>query len=149
MAAGGCWNSRPDCIFSLTNHIAIAFPPLRPFRHTQRCVSPTFCQSWLIFKMETSKRRQIPMTNACPNFSFRGLAKNVVTLFRDGFRDYFRHAYKLHTSQRQPSTRTGEFTMSAAGRASGPTLAAPGINYDHRRLPLLSPAWTVVTGTRP
>jgi len=48
-------------------------------------------------------------------------------LFRDRFRDYFRHAYKLHTSQRQPSTRTGEFTMAAAGRASGLTRAAPGI----------------------
>jgi len=46
--------------------------------------------------------------------------KNFVTLFRDGFHDYFRHAYKLHTSQRQPSMRTGEFTMVAAGRASSP-----------------------------
>jgi len=53
--------------------------------------------------------------------------KNFVTLFCNGFRDYFRHAYKLHTSQRQPSTRTGEFTMVAAGRASGPTRAVPGI----------------------
>jgi len=56
-------------IFSLTNHIAIVFPPLSPFRYTQPSVSPTFgsiqlCQSWLIFKMETSKRRQIPTTNA-------------------------------------------------------------------------------------
>jgi len=37
MAAGGCWNSRPDCIYSLTNHIAIAFSPLPPFRHTTVC----------------------------------------------------------------------------------------------------------------
>jgi len=53
--------------------------------------------------METSKRHQIPTTNACPNFSFRGLRKkNFVTLFRD----YFGHAYKLHTSQQwQHSTR--------------------------------------------
>jgi len=42
--------------------------------------------------------------------------KNCTTLFRD----YFRHAYKLHTSQREPSTRTGEFTMAATGRTSGP-----------------------------
>jgi len=55
--------------------------------------------------------------------------KNFVTLFRDGFRDYFRHAYKLHTSQRQPSTRTVEFTMAAAGWASGLTRAAPGIIF--------------------
>jgi len=74
--------------------------------------------------METSKRRQIPTTNAYPNFSFRGLRKkNFITLFCD----YFRHAYKLYTSQRQPSTRTDEFTMAAAGRAYGPTRAAPGI----------------------
>jgi len=54
-------------------------------------------------------------------------AKKSLRFFRDGFCDYFRHAYKLHTSQRQPSTRTGEFTMAAAGRASGPTRAGPGI----------------------
>jgi len=38
------------------------------------------------------------------------------------FRDYFRHAYKLHTSQRQPSTRTCEFAVAAAGRASAPAI---------------------------
>jgi len=75
------------------------------------------------FQNGDRKRRLMPTTNVCPNFSFRGLRKKFVTLFRD----YFRHAYKLHTSQRQPSTRTGEFTMAAAGQASGATRAAPGI----------------------
>jgi len=54
--------------------------------------------------METSKRRQIPTMNECPNFSFRGLRKkkNFVTLLRDYFHhaeNCFRHADKLHTSQ--------------------------------------------------
>jgi len=47
--------------------------------------------------METSKRRQIPTTNACANFSFRGLSKKKnFTLFRS-FREYFPtvHAEKL------------------------------------------------------
>jgi len=73
--------------------------------------------------METSKRRQIPSTNASKFQLQVPSQKKFVTLFRD----YFRHAYKLHTRQRQPSTRTGEFTMAAAGRAFGPTRAAPGI----------------------
>jgi len=49
--------------------------------------------------------------------------KNFITLFRD----YFHHAYNLYTSLRQPSTRTGEFTMATAGQPSGPTQAAPEI----------------------
>jgi len=48
------------------------------------------CQLWLIFKMETSKRHQIPTTNACKNFSFRGLRiKEFITLdFRDSTLTY-------------------------------------------------------------
>jgi len=55
--------------------------------------------------METSKRRQIPTTNACQNFIFRGIRikKNFVTL-KNYFRhaeNYFRHAEKVHTSQQR------------------------------------------------
>jgi len=76
--------------------------------------------------METSKRRQIPTTKACPNFSFRGprKEKNFVTLFRD----YFRHADELHTSKQRIT-----FTQYAHTRAillwpqpAGPS-ARPGL----------------------
>jgi len=121
MAAEGCWNSRPDCIVILTNHIAIAFPPLTPFRHTQRCASLSILAH---FQNGDQQKTSNTDDERVSKFQLqRPSQKNFVTLFRD----YFRHAYKLYTSQRQPSTRTGEFTMAAAGRASGPTRAAPGI----------------------
>jgi len=88
--------------------------------------------------METSKRRQMPTTNACANFSFRGLRKKNFTLFRS-FREYFRHAenyfhhcQKLHTSQQRQRpfqcAHARDLTMAAGGRAFGPTRAAPGMN---------------------
>jgi len=54
---------------------------------------------------------------------------------------HFRHAYKLHTSQRQPSTRTGEFTMAATGRARRP---GPGCarNYIFDVWTLPQKAWS-------
>jgi len=63
--------------------------------------------------METSKR-QIPTTNACPNFSFRGLRIKK-------FSYHFRQIQEVRTSQR--SIQTCDLTMAAAGRAFGP---APG-----------------------
>jgi len=75
--------------------------------------------------MDTSKRRQIPTTNACANFSFRGLRKKKnFTLFRS-FREYFRHAenyfrhcQKLHTSQQRQRpiqyAHARDLTMAAA-----------------------------------
>jgi len=85
--------------------------------------------------METSKKRQIPTTNACANFSFRGLRKKKkFTLFRSfheyfrhAERNYFRHGQKLHTSQQRQRpiqyAHARNLTMAAAGRAFG----APGI----------------------
>jgi len=98
------------------NHIAIVFPPLplldthnRLFRRplaASNSVNPGSFSKWRLAK-DVKYRQQTRVQI----FSFRGFRKkNFVTLFRD----YFRHAYKLHTSQRQPSTRTGEFTMAAA-----------------------------------
>jgi len=69
-------------------------------------VNPGSFSKWRPAKDVKYRRRtrvQIAATEA--------FAKNFVTLFRDGFRDYFRHAYKLHNSQQQPSTRKGEFTI--------------------------------------
>jgi len=115
------------------NHIAILFPPLRLLDKHNRLfrrpsaasnsVNPGSFSKWRPAKDVKYRRRTRVQISSSEAFA----KKNFVTLFRDGFRDYFRHAYKLHTSQRQPSTRTGEFTMAAAGRASGPTRAAPGI----------------------
>jgi len=87
------------------------------------------------FQTETSKRRQIPTTNACTNFSFRGLRKKknfaLFRSFREYFRhaqrNYFRHADKLHTSQQRyratQYAHTCDFTM-----AFGSYRAVPGIN---------------------
>jgi len=85
--------------------------------------------------METSKRCQIPTTNACANFSFRGLCKKknftLFCSFPNYFRhteNYFRHVSKQHTSQqqqphtkhtnhwRQPSTRTHGRFYNGRGR---------------------------------
>jgi len=85
--------------------------------------------------METSKRRQIPTTNACQNFSFRGLRikKNSWPL-PSRWENYFRHSRKLHTSQQRqrPSqyAHARDITMAAACRAFGPTRAMPGIISD-------------------
>jgi len=127
MAAGGCWNSWPDCIFSLTNHIAIAFPPcllldthndvFRQHSAASNSVNPGSFSKWRPTKDVKYWQRTRLQISASEAF-----AKNFVTLFRD----YFCHAYKLHTSQQQPSTRTGEFTMAAASRASGSSRAVPG-----------------------
>jgi len=67
----------------------------------------------------------------------RGKMKNF-TLFCS-FREYFRHANKLHTSQQlQPHTKRTNSTRTharfyycrrAASRACGPDRAAPGITY--------------------
>jgi len=86
-------------------------------------VNPGSFSKWRPAKDVKYQRRMRVQISASEAFAKR----NLVTLFRDGFCDYFRHAYKLHTSQRQASTRTGEFTMATAGRASGPTRAVPGI----------------------
>jgi len=74
--------------------------------------------------METSRRRQIPTTNACPNFSFRGLRKKISLRF---FVTDFRHSYNyaLVSSGNPVRTHTGEFTMAAAGGASGPAGLRP------------------------
>jgi len=109
--------------------------------------------------METSKRRQIPMTNACAYFSFKGLRKKKnfmlfvvfvstsVTL-RNYFRhaeNYFRHCQKLHTSQQRQRpiqyAHTHDLTMAAAGRAFGPDRAVPGIRY--------RPSWDVTIAGPP
>jgi len=119
------------------------------------------CQSWLIFKMETSKRHQIPTTKACKNFSFRGLRikKNFITLdFRDSTLTYAQESIfsqtnhraivcdstsvtiscdrqKIQTSQqRQRPTQyahTSDFTMGTA--CSKPKAYLPGLR---RVLPL-------------
>jgi len=72
-------------------------------------VNPGSFSKWRLANDVKYRRRTRIQISASEAF-----AKKFVTLFRDGFRDYFRHAYKLHTSLRQPSTRTGEFTMAAA-----------------------------------
>jgi len=82
--------------------------------------------------METSKRRQIPTTKACPNFSFRGLRKkNSLRFFATDFRDgpVTLINYALVSSGNPVRAHTGEFAMAAAGRAYGPRpgRAAPGI----------------------
>jgi len=86
--------------------------------------------------METSERRQIPTTNACVNFRFKGLRKKKnFTLFRS-FREkfchaenYFRHCQKLYTSRQRPIqyAHVRDLTKPAAGRAFGPDRAVPGI----------------------
>jgi len=109
-------------ILQCTNysHIAIVFPPL-PFLDTHNrlfrrpsaaySVNPGSFSKWRPAKdVKYRRRTRVQISEA--------FAKNVVTLFCDEFRDCFRHAYKLHTSQRQPSTRTGEFTIAAADNSS-------------------------------
>jgi len=88
--------------------------------------------------METNKRRQIPTTNVCKNFSFRGLRikKNSVTLLLSTSVTVKlpRSLSELQTSQqRHPHTiqivraHTRDLTMVAAGWAFGPDRAAPDI----------------------
>jgi len=81
------------------------------------------------FKNEDQQKTSIPTTNACKNFSFRGLRikKNVVTTFV--MLSYFRHSQKHTSQQRQRPIQYAharDLTMAAAGRAIGPTRAAPG-----------------------
>jgi len=78
------------------------------------------------------------MTNACANFSSRGLRKKKnCTLFRS-FREYFRHAENyfrhcqtLHTSQQRQRpiqyAHARDLAIAAASRTFGPTRVAPGI----------------------
>jgi len=51
--------------------------------------------------------------------------------FRHAERNYFRHCQKLRTSQQRQRpiqyAHARDLTMAAAGRAHGPTQAAPGI----------------------
>jgi len=94
------------------NHIAIVFPPLplldthnRLFRRPSavyNSVNPGSFSKWRPTKDVKYRRRTRVQISTLEAFA----KKNFVTLFRDGFRDYFRHAYKLHTSLRQLSTRT-------------------------------------------
>jgi len=91
------------------------------------CRSSAASKSWLFFKMETRKRRQIPTTHACKKFSFRGLRIFITLDFRDStfvtiFRDKLLRQAKIQTSQqRQRPTQyahTGDFTMGYAHRPS-------------------------------
>jgi len=66
------------CGLLYTNNLLFCrFPLFVRFRYT--CAD--LWQHLTLSILETSKRSQIPMTNACPNFSFRGLRikKNFVT----------------------------------------------------------------------
>jgi len=111
------------------------------------------CQSWLIFKIETSKRHQIPTTNACKNFSCRGLRIKIFFIpldFRDSTLTYAQELIfgltdhstivcdstfvtiscdrqKIQTSQQRPTqyAHTGDFTIGAA--RSRPSAYLPGL----------------------
>jgi len=77
------------------------------------------CQSWLIFKMETSKRHQLLMTNACKNFSFRGLRikKYFITLdFRDSTLTYVQESIFSLTSHSAIVCDSTSVTISSCDR---------------------------------
>jgi len=90
--------------------------------------------------METSKRRQIPTTNACPNFSFANSRTSIfVVISLRFFVTHLRHFYKFPHSQRKPTAchtvRALAHTQASllwlrAGRAQGPARASPGIMSD-------------------
>jgi len=98
------------------------------FRYTQPSVSPTFGNIIIALSIlahfQNGDQQKTSNTDdeRVPQFQ---LQRHTQKKFRYAFRDYFRHAYKLYTSLRQPSTRTGEFLWPQP--ASGPTRASPGI----------------------
>jgi len=65
--------------------------------------------------METSKRRQIPTSNACPNFSFRGLRKKILLHFFMTTFHFTLINYSVVSSGNPVRAHTGDFTMAAAG----------------------------------
>jgi len=110
------------------------FPSLPPFRYTQPSVSPTFGTRQhltlsILAHFQNGVQQKTSNTNDERLSKFqlqRPSQKNSLHFFVT----YFRHSYKLRTSQRQPSTRTHGrvYCGRSRSRASGPTRAAPGIN---------------------
>jgi len=92
--------------------------------------------------METSKKRQISTTNACKNFSFRGvrIKRNFFMLFTYYFRDsenYFRDFLRcrlVSSGNCQLSTRTRAILLWAAPSRPSAYRASSDFNADLQRL---------------